>query len=340
MLAGCWYAWKYHEHFFRVQLNKVYGMYYVYKGDKAYRSLKMHKAIKFYNEGLKLYPGHYSAWYNLGNIYVAYEDYYSALHAYSQAFKYNPNMMIARMNYGIISSEKLGNFDAALDQYNEILKTDRHLLSIPYVYNNRESSKDNKAIAYYNIGVTYRMKSVYSSEDWEQERLYLSKAITAYKNSLEINSQRYDTQYNLGLAYHIAGDYNNAAKCYCKAINLSPMSYEAHYNLAVLLRKLKHYNEALDEIEKASTLIAALDKNPALQEYAGIIMSDIMKDLYTSEAYKKSLKKSLEEEKNKTQKESGVILVNGKVSMNEEQEKAITKKFATCSYLSLLEDED
>ena len=98
-------------------------MYYVFKGDHAYKNLKLAKAIKFYNKGLNLYPAHYSAWYNLGNIYVVYEDYYSALYAYSQAFKYNPKMMTARMNYGVIAAEKLGNFDSALEQYNKIIKT-------------------------------------------------------------------------------------------------------------------------------------------------------------------------------------------------------------------------
>ena len=48
-------------------------MYYVYKGDKAYQKMNMQKAISFYNKGLHLYPQHYGAWYNLGNIYVEYE---------------------------------------------------------------------------------------------------------------------------------------------------------------------------------------------------------------------------------------------------------------------------
>lgn len=55
-------------------------------------------------------------------------------------------MVIARMNYGIISAEKLGDFDGAIDQYDEILKTKRHLLSIPFVYSNRKSYKVNKGL--------------------------------------------------------------------------------------------------------------------------------------------------------------------------------------------------
>ena len=104
LIAGIGFAIYSNQDFCKIQINKVKGMYYVHKGDIAYKELKMNKAIKMYNQGVRLFPGHYGAWYNLGNIYVAYEDYPSALYAYSQAFKHNPRLMIARMNYGIIAT--------------------------------------------------------------------------------------------------------------------------------------------------------------------------------------------------------------------------------------------
>ena len=163
----------FNQAWFLKQYDKLCSMYYVHKGDKAFKKLKLQKAIDYYNTALKLYPEHYSAWFNLGNIYVVYEDYYSAVDAYEQAFNYNPKMMIARMNYGIVSAEKLGDFDGAIDQYDEIIKTKRHLISIPFVYSNRASYKQNKGIAYYNKGVAYRQKSLYSGDDWRLQRQYL-----------------------------------------------------------------------------------------------------------------------------------------------------------------------
>ena len=111
--------------FFDHQVNKVRGMYLVHKGDKALELRKWQKAIDYYKQGLSLYPEHYSAWHNLGSIYVLYEDYDAALDAYSEAIKYNPKFIVARMNYGIVSAEKLGDFDAAINQYDEIIKTKR-----------------------------------------------------------------------------------------------------------------------------------------------------------------------------------------------------------------------
>ena len=127
VIAGIAAAIYFNQKFVKTHIiNRVEGMYYVHKGDQAYQKMNTIKAIKYYNKGLKLFPGHYSAWYNLGNIYVKYEDYYSALYAYSQAFKYNPKMMIARMNYGIVATQKLGNFDIAIDQFDKIIKTKRN----------------------------------------------------------------------------------------------------------------------------------------------------------------------------------------------------------------------
>ena len=364
VIAGIVAAVYFNQQFVKNNIvNRAKGMYYVYKGDKAYHKMNTNKAIKYYNKGLKLFPGHYSAWYNLGNIYVSYEDYYSALHSYSQAFKYNPKMMIARMNYGVVSTQKLGDFDSALEQFNEIVKTKRRLLSIPYVFNNRISTKANKAIAYYNMGVTYRLKYLYENDNWEKQRQYLAKAIDAYKKSLDIDPKNYDTLYNLGVAYHIAERYDEAGESYCKAIEVQPMSYEAHYNLAVLLRHLRYYQEAYEEIEKASILVSALNNNSAQQQYVAIVMNDIMRTMYGNEEFRSKLKTVLDEEKKKTldhmasdeeiksketkkDKEKGTIssqgvnLVNGKVVVTKDLDAAILKSFGKCSVMNLFTHEN
>lgn len=362
VIAGIAAAIYFNQGFVKTHIiNRAKGMYYVHKGDEAYRKMKTNKAIKYYNKGLNLFPGHYTAWYNLGNIYVSYEDYYSALYSYSQAFKHNPKMMIARMNYGIVATQKLGNFDIAIDQFNKIVKTKRKLWHIPYIFNNRVSTKANKAIAYYNIGVTYRLKSLYANDDWEKQRKYLAKAIEAYKKSLKIAPKSYDTLYNLGLAYHIAGRYDDAGIQYCRAIEVQPMSYEAHYNLAVLLRRLRYFEQSYEEIEKAATLVSALNENTAQQQYIAIVMNDIMRTMYGNEEYRSKLHTILDEEKRKNDehiktkskaketkkdKKKGTVttetvnLVNGRVVVTKELDSAILKSFGKCSSIKLFTHDD
>ena len=102
------------------QAMKVKGMYLIYRGDQAYSQDNMAKTLEYYNEGLKLYPEHYEAWFNLGNIYAVYEDYFSAVDAYEKAIQYNPKFVLARMNLGIVYSEDLGFFDEAIEQFDTI----------------------------------------------------------------------------------------------------------------------------------------------------------------------------------------------------------------------------
>ena len=326
----------FNQAWFLKQYDKLCSMYYVHKGDKAFKKLKLQKAIDYYNTALKLYPEHYSAWFNLGNIYVVYEDYYSAVDAYEQAFNYNPKMMIARMNYGIVSAEKLGDFDGAIDQYDEIIKTKRHLISIPFVYSNRASYKQNKGIAYYNKGVAYRQKSLYSGDDWRLQRQYLEKAIEAYKNAVKILKKDYDARYNLALAYHLLGDYNNAGLTYCKAIKLAPMNYEAHYNLAILLRHMKYYKESLDELEKATMLITDSQGNYARQRYVFDVMNDVTRTILYNEEDDPMVDK-IDDEKLQY---AAMTYVNGKIVASEALDKAILKNFSTCGSRELFLDED
>ncbi len=362
VVAAICIAVYFNQQFALRQVDKLKGMYYVYKGDKAYSQLEIHEAIKFYNKGLSLYPGHYGAWCNLGNIYVAYEDYHSALYAYSQAFTHNPRMMIARMNYGLVASEKLGDFDGALDQYKKVIETKRTLLTIPYVYDNKVSFVENKAIAHYNTGVTYRLKSLYNHESWEEKRKNFSRAIEAYQKSIELNPNNYEAQYNLGVAYHTIGDYDRAGRCYCKAISVAPMNYEAHYNLALLLKKLNHYQEAYEEIDKATTLITALEGNSATQQYVAMVLNEITRSLYNDEDYRRKLQRILEEEKAKTVQHmaknkkdikskvkkderlgdtitsKGVNFVNGKIVATEELDQAMLENFGQCSAAYLFDN--
>jgi len=327
----------FNQNWFLKQYDKLTSMYYVHRGDKALSHLKVQKAIDHYNRALKLYPEHYSAWYNLGNIYVLFEDYYSAVDAYEQAIKYNPKMIKARMNYGIVSAERLGDFDGAIDQYNQIIKTKRFHLSIPFIYNNKKSDKVNKGIAYYNMGIAYRQKSLYLGDKWMQQREYLNKAIEAYKNAIKVLKKDYDARYNLALAYHLIGDYNNAGLTYCKAIQLAPMNYEAHYNLAILLRHMKYYRESLDELEKATSLITNSDGISNRQRYVFDVMNDVTRTIL-SDTEKRFMVDKIDNEEVANQ--TGVTYVHGKLVATDALDKAMLKNFSTCGSRDIFLDKD
>lgn len=305
--------------FYTGQLNKMKGIYYVYKGDKAYRKWDLPTAILDYQVGLKLYPKHYSAWTNLGNIYVVYEDYYSALEAYEKAIEANSKCIVARMNYGIISTEKLGNFEEAILQYDAIINMKRPTISIPFIYNNKKSTKLNKGLAYYNLGVAYKQKYFYANKASSLERReFLRRSLEAYQNAVKILKKDYDAIYNLALTQQIMGRSSEAGLNYCKAIEIFPMRYEAHYNLAILLKNLKFYEESLDELEKATMLITTNEGVSNRQRYIFDIMNKLTGLI-------------LENEKNNSDASSNLTYIDGKLIKAEELDKAILQNFRTCS---------
>ena len=314
---------------YKRQINKVRGMYYVSKGDKALRKVKFQKAIDYYLYGLKLYPEHYGAWLNLGNIYVAYEDYYSAVDAYQNAIKYNPNYVMARMNYGIISAEKLGDFDGAIRQYKEILGIRRKLVYIPFVFSNLRSYKTNMGLAYYNMGVAYRQKSIYSENDYNYQQYYLREAIKAYEEAVKILKKDYDARYNLALAYHLNREYNSAGLTYCDAIELAPMNYEAHYNLAILLKHLKKYKEAYNEMEKANSLVSSKDGQSNRQRYIFDVMNDVTKLVLMEDDGAQWLMEKFNAEMDA--RNEGMTYVNGKLVASEDLDRAMLENFRTCT---------
>ena len=193
------------------------------------------------------------------------------------------------------------------------------------------------------MGLAYRMKSLYSSNDWEKERRYLNKAIQSYKKSIKISPKRYDTWFNLAFAHHISDNYLEAGRCYCQAIKLKPYSYEAHFNLAVLLRHMKHYKEAYDEIEKASILVTSLDDSYNAQQYVAIVLNDITTSLYQNDKYKAQINKAIEIEKSESEEnlekeekpaKKGLFNKNKKTKARKlsekDEDKALREDFGSC----------
>ena len=311
--------------------NSITGVYYVNKGDRAYRKRDLPKAIEYYRKGLKAYPKHYEAWTNLGNIYVVFEDFYDAKDAYEHAIEQKPNYTLARMNYGVIAVEKLGDFEEAIRQFKSVIDTNNRTWHIPFIFNSKKSSKINKGLAYYNLGVAYRAKSFYEFEDKSLAQMDLMQAINAYEDAVKILPKDYNTIFNLAVVYQLTGQHKKSAINYCRAISLEPMNYEAHYNLAVLLRHLKMYKEAYDEIEKASLLVTEGNINSNSQSYVFDILNDMTMALIINSSYNYLV------EKPATSYE--VTYVHGKIVATDELDRAILNNLKKCAAEDYLSEE-
>lgn len=338
------------------QVNKVFGLYYVYQGDKAYKAHKLEKAIKFYKTGLERYPEHSLARCNLGNIYVKYEDYYSAVEEYETALKYDPKYIVCRMNLGIVSAEKLSDFDKAIREYQTIIETKRVTFHIPLIFDSVKSTKENKTIAWYNMGLAYRGKSMLIGEKTHAANEYLEKAIGCYKKAYKRKKKSYNINYNYALANHVMGNYKDAGLGYCRAIELEPMAFDAHYNLAILLRKLGKMRESQEELEK-SLLIVNTQQDPFIARYIFDVYSQVIEKSTINEAHKTTQRGLAPESQIKEGMKTPQIVseeiqneddplgvnhityVNGKVVVDsEEADKFMKKSFLKCTSKKIFED--
>ncbi len=329
-------VWFFFHGWIVTQVKKAEGVYFIYKGDQAYSQDNMSKTLHYYKKGLSLFPGHYEAWYNLGNIYTVYEDYVSAVDAYKQAIAHHPKFVMARMNLGIVYLEDLGWFDEAIEQFDQIPRIGLFNLWIPFVYSNVKSIRANKGIAYFNKGVAYKQKAMFLP--LERKYLmheFLGDAIESYTKALKFLKKNYDVYYNRAVAYHLRGDYKPAGLDYCKAIELQPTKFEAHYNLAVLLRGMSKYRESMSELEKAALLISESPQSSEVQTaYIFNLLNEVSRKFINSDEYGVA---------KLTDKPTGSIsytYVNGRIVADDDFDKAMAKNFKTCTGFDIFNQKD
>jgi len=252
IISFCLSGFFFHD-FYKRQFNKVKGYYWVYKGDKALKKEYLQEAIYCYERGVKLHPAHYKALYNLANIYVVYEDYYSALKNYEKALMVKPDYEIARIDYALILSQ-VYRVDDAIEQYKKVLEFQPKFIKIPFLVDNKKSYFHNRGVAYYNMGLAYRTKSLLAGLSKQTSREFLLRAAKNYEQAEDI-LKSYNVNYNLGLIHQLLKNSHQSAFYYCRAIELSPMEYEAHFNYAVLLNDMKEYTAAQEEFQKAGLVL-------------------------------------------------------------------------------------
>ncbi|HED38961.1 MAG TPA: tetratricopeptide repeat protein, partial [Chromatiales bacterium] len=92
----------------------------------------------------------------------------------------------------------------------------------------------------------------------------INKAITLYKQALEVNPQFFALYNNLGSAYYSKGMFQEAADNFLHATTIKP-SAESYYNLGNCMYELQRYEEATRNYQRA------LDIDPAHENAANNI---------------------------------------------------------------------
>ena len=117
----------------------------------------------------------------------------------------------------------------------------------------------NKKPDYYNA--TELLGEILLSKEMYKE------AVNVYQNALKFNPLSFDLNYNLGIAYTMLNDFQNAKICYERAADINSLSYNSKYSLAeiaLIYKELeeaeKYFMEALEDEELSADSYFELSK--------------------------------------------------------------------------------
>ena len=201
-------------------------------------------------------PKDFDANFALGNIYFAQEKYTDALRLFKrleqEAAEFTPEL-----NYNIgMTYKNLNMPDLALQYLNSAIEDDPSYyeclepiaklhLDAGRLEEAKKALNEGLDADPGNINMHHMLGLVYSKE------LSWKAAIEEWETVLKLAPNTDDTLRELGWAFNMAGDYENAVTSLKKAIEMNPNNLQARIDLgAVFMSNLK-FEEAIDEWEKA-----------------------------------------------------------------------------------------
>ncbi|MEK9627775.1 MAG: tetratricopeptide repeat protein [Nitrospinota bacterium] len=132
----------------------------------------------------------------------------------------SPRLIRAYNNLGE-AHDKLGNYDKAIEEFQQALKIN-----------------PNYFFGLNNLGNVYGKQKKYN------------EAIPFFQKALDQKPDYSPAHYNIARAYHLIGKKREAAESYRKAIQFNPYFEQAFYNLAYLSMELSGFDEAIANFNK------------------------------------------------------------------------------------------
>lgn len=205
--------------------------------DEAQRNAGFHRAEEHLQEALKIHPTYKQAYLLLGNARTYAGNYPEAIQAYEQTLRIDPGSIEANNNIGI-ALRASNQFEQAITQFNKVLgmrpdyAVARQEMGVAYrewgKYAGEKQGNPQVAIHYLkqaaewipNDFTTIRLLGVAHgiTEQHELALNYFSKAAELAQG----NEERAGALYDLGSAWHNAGDAQKGQQFHQQALNLDP----------------------------------------------------------------------------------------------------------------------
>lgn len=216
------------------------------------------KAYECYIKAINLDPKYEMSYNNLGNLLKDTKNYKAALKVYSDGIRVNPKNYHMYNNLGMVY-EKLNSFDKAIQSYKEAVRInpnyDKAVNNIGVVLYKQKKYKESIEIFKIALKINPKYYELYSNIGacYNKIKMY-DEAIEYLNMAIEKNPKNGGAYTNLGNVYNKLYDYKKAAKLHEKAIELEPNGANAYSNVGTSYKHLGQTKKAIDSYKKAIEL--------------------------------------------------------------------------------------
>lgn len=157
---------------------------------------------------------------NLGDAFLETGKYDEAISYLKFAVKADPWYLEPHYNMAV-SYVKKKQYDEAIPEFEEVLRINDVLKKGHY--GSRERPR-HEVVAHANLGNIYNMKGMFD------------RAISHYKDALDIDPKDVSTRFNLAMTYKMLGDISRGRAEFEEVLRINPDDREARRNLAEMQR--------------------------------------------------------------------------------------------------------
>jgi tetratricopeptide (TPR) repeat protein len=228
----------------------------------------------------------------LGRAFAAYDngEFSEAERLCAGILAVNDRYLDARHLLALTQSE-LGNYNAALDNYNRVLAINPGFAE---ALNNRGNTlqklgRFDDALESYERALALKpdyAEALNNRGNALHNLKRFDEALESLEQALEIRSDYADTLNNRGVIFQELGRFDEALECYQRALVIRPDYADALNNRGVVFQDLARFDEALESYEQA--LVIRPDYPEALNN-RGIIFQELGRFDEALESYERAL---------------------------------------------------
>lgn len=227
----------------------------------------------------------------MGDIQMLKNQSRAAKNSWELCAKVDPSAIDCRLKLGQMYAS-INEHEKALRYLDEVLKIDEYNAPA-YFYKGIviRNFKQDTALA-----LNYFQKAIELKQDYFEALDMMGVSLAAmgdtlapyyYKRILDIDQNRPDIYYKLGVYYRSQNEINKAIEAYTKATQIDPKMSDSYYNLGVIFIDLKEYGDARNYFSQA---LKAQPRNNYKAFYGRAFSFEMMGDVLNAEKdYRKSL---------------------------------------------------